>query len=108
MTFDSLQKTRSQSKETIDQSFFVKKCLTNNELDLITNELESEIVRCEQCNFPLRSGNNTEDRSEEDSKELSNLSERLTRKGTYEVCKICWRERIFNYVLIGSYVVFGL
>ena len=40
--------------------------------------------------------------------ELSDLSERLTRKGTYEVCKICWRERIFNYVLIGSYVVFGL
>jgi hypothetical protein len=108
MTFDSLQKTLPQSKETIDQSFFVKKCLTNNEPELSTNELESEIVRCEQCSFPLRSKINTEDSSEDDLEELSDLSERLTRKGTYEVCKICWRERIFNYVLIGSYVVFGL
>lgn len=108
MTFDSSQKTLPQSKESIDQSFFVKKCLTNSELELSTNELESEIVRCEQCNFPLRSGNIIEDSSEEAHEKLSDLSERLTRKGAYEVCKICWRERIFNYVLIGSYVVFGL
>ncbi|NHJ32481.1 MAG: hypothetical protein FK732_06435 [Asgard group archaeon] len=108
MTFDSLQKITKQSKETIDQSFFVKKCLTNNELDLNNNDLESEIVRCEQCSFPLRSKAKSEENLEEDFEELSSLSERLTRRGKYEVCRICWRENILNYVLIGSYILFGL
>jgi hypothetical protein len=104
MTFDSLKKTAKESKDTINQSFFVGQCLTNNELELSKNDLESEIVRCEQCSFPLRSGI----KSEESSEELSDLSDSLTRKGKYEVCKICWRENIFNYILIGSYILFGL
>ncbi|MBK5112014.1 MAG: hypothetical protein KGD59_03870 [Candidatus Heimdallarchaeota archaeon] len=108
MTFDSLQKTTKESKDSNNQSFFVGQCLTNNELEMSKNDLESEIVRCEQCRFPLRSGINSEENSEEKHEGLSDLSESLTRKGKYEVCKICWRENIFNYILIGSYILFGL
>jgi len=84
MTYDSLQKTMSKSKETSDQSFFVKKCLTNTELELSTNELESEIVRCEQCNFPLRSRITAEDGSKENHEEISDLSKFVRFAGEKE------------------------
>ncbi len=107
MSIDSLQNITEKSKEAIDQSFFVKKCLTNNELELSKIAQELEIVRCEQCGFPLRSEAKINGFKDNEFDNLSGLSERLTRKGKYEVCKICWRENILNYVLIGSYILFS-
>jgi len=108
MSIDSLQKITEKSKETIDQSFFVEKCLTNNELELSEITQESEIVRCEQCSFPLRYRVTSKETDDEKLANFTGLSERLTRKEGYEVCKICWRENVLNYVLIGSYILFGL